>query len=182
MLSKSWHHLFYFSHRITGSQFLANCHTVGVNTGNIFVLLYIVSLNSDIVSKDEFWKPFFRIVKDIIIRYCTFSIVVNGSVNPTDRNPLWCSADFFQSPLQNSESIYWSISSGKSIPCQSTVPYSLINVIVDNRQIEEMPISLLQAITLLSKSLKGAVIVLQYIVMSPSECYVNTREWCLNGL
>ena len=35
---------------------LADCHTIGVNTGHIFVLLYVVSLNSDIITKDEFWK------------------------------------------------------------------------------------------------------------------------------
>ena len=33
---------------------LADRHSVGVNTGNIFMLLNIVSLNSDIISKDEF--------------------------------------------------------------------------------------------------------------------------------
>ena len=59
MLSKSWHHSsFYFSHcgSHQGARLLADCHTIGVNTGNIFVLLYVVSLNSDIITKDEFWK------------------------------------------------------------------------------------------------------------------------------
>ena len=45
--------LFHFFLR---ARLSADSHTVGVNAGNIFVLLYIVSLNSDIISKDEFCK------------------------------------------------------------------------------------------------------------------------------
>ena len=44
-------------------------------------------------------------------------------------------------------------------------PDSLVNVVVDNRQVEKVTVGLLQTVALLSKPLQRTVIVLKYMIM-----------------